>query len=73
MNLSPAQLAVLHFSKSSYSGNDQSQCVEIAPLKAAGLDGVAVNDSKLENGPVILIAPAAFKAFVGYAARGSVK
>ncbi|MFF7081795.1 DUF397 domain-containing protein [Streptomyces lavendulae] len=68
MKLSPSQLAALHFIKSSYSGNDQSQCVEIAPLMPIGLNGVAVHDTKVEDGPVIVISPAAFKLFVRHAA-----
>ncbi|MGW1521414.1 DUF397 domain-containing protein [Streptomyces sp. NPDC002287] len=68
MNLNPSQLAALHFFKSSYSGNDQSQCVEVATLRPIGLDGVAMQDTKVEGGPVITISPAAFKVFVGYAA-----
>ncbi|MFE2270727.1 DUF397 domain-containing protein [Streptomyces lavendulae] len=70
MKLSPSQLAALHFSKSSHSGNDQSQCVEVAPLAPIGLDGVAVHDTKTEGGPVIVISLTAFKAFVGHAAPG---
>ncbi|MEU2834835.1 DUF397 domain-containing protein [Streptomyces lavendulae] len=70
MKLSPSQLAALHFFKSSYSGNDQSQCVGVAPLAPIGLDGVAVQDTKVEGGPAIAISPAAFKVFVDYAAPG---
>ncbi|GLX41347.1 DUF397 domain-containing protein [Streptomyces lavendulae] len=70
MKLSPSQLAALHFSKSSHSGNDQSQCVEIAPLAPIGLDGVAVQDTKAEGGPVIVISPAAFRLFVGHVTPG---
>ncbi|MFJ3924004.1 DUF397 domain-containing protein [Streptomyces sp. NPDC090022] len=68
MKLSPSQLAALHFFKSSYSGNDQSQCVGVATLAPIGSDGVAVQDTKVEGGPVIVISPAAFKVFVGYTA-----
>ncbi|THA44639.1 DUF397 domain-containing protein [Streptomyces sp. A1136] len=73
MKLSPSQVALLHFFKSSYSGNDQSQCVGVAPLASVGLDGVAVQDTKLEGGPVITLAPTAFRTFVGYAVRGCVR
>ncbi|GLW04788.1 DUF397 domain-containing protein [Streptomyces lavendulae] len=73
MKLSPSQLAALHFIKSSYSGNDQSQCVEVAPLAPIGLDGVAVQDTKLQGGPTIVLGPAAFKAFLGSAVRDGVR
>ncbi|MFJ3176434.1 DUF397 domain-containing protein [Streptomyces roseus] len=73
MKLSPSQLSALHFFKSSHSGNDQSQCVEVASLAPIGLDGVAVQDTKLHNGPAIMLSPAAFKTFIGSAVRDGVR
>ena len=50
---------------SSYSGGN-GECVEVAAL-----DGVvAVRDSKDPTGPVLLVAPGAFAAFVRAAAHG---
>ncbi|MFF3884710.1 DUF397 domain-containing protein [Streptomyces sp. NPDC001914] len=53
--------------KSSYSdssnGND---CVEMAPTPTA----IHVRDSKNPAGPRLVMAPAAWTAFVGFAARG---
>ncbi|MFE5774000.1 DUF397 domain-containing protein [Streptomyces sp. NPDC056485] len=73
MKLSPAQLSALHFFKSSHSGNDQSQCVEVAPLAPIGLDGVAVQDTKLHDGPVIMLSPAAFKTLLDSAVRDGLR
>ncbi|MET9499741.1 DUF397 domain-containing protein [Streptomyces sp. NPDC006552] len=54
--------------KSSYSGTNGGECVEVATLPAA----VAVRDSKnLDAGP-FRVAPDAFTAFVAAAARGRV-
>ncbi|MFB9594047.1 DUF397 domain-containing protein [Streptomyces racemochromogenes] len=64
MTTNPAPLAPLPWRKSSYSGANESQCVEIAPLTNAGLDGVAIRDSKKPNGPMLQIRPATFHAFV---------
>lgn len=55
--------------KSSYSGSDQSQCVEIADAQPT-LGRVAVRDSKNPDGPALLIAPAAFARFTRDAAQG---
>lgn len=49
--------------KSSYSGSDQSQCVEIADVQPT-LGRVAVRDSKNPKGPALLFAPERFSAFV---------
>jgi hypothetical protein len=46
--------------KSSYSNGTGGDCVEVAP----GLPGVVpIRDSKSQNGPVLLITPAAWSAF----------
>lgn len=65
--LNPDARAALPWRKSSYSGANESQCVEVAPLTAAGLDGIAVQDSTRPNGPVVQVGPGAFAAFVSYA------
>ncbi|MER5974111.1 MULTISPECIES: DUF397 domain-containing protein [unclassified Streptomyces] len=49
--------------KSSYSGSDQSQCVEVADIRPTH-SRVAVRDSKDPAGPVLLFAPDQFAAFV---------
>lgn len=46
--------------KSSYSNGGGGNCVEVAFAEV-----VAVRDSKNVDGPVITIAPAAWRAFVG--------
>ncbi|GGZ25836.1 hypothetical protein GCM10010387_19270 [Streptomyces inusitatus] len=49
--------------KSSYSGNDGGQCVEVAPAYApSGV--VPVRDSKQTDGPVLMLTPAAFTGLV---------
>jgi hypothetical protein len=46
--------------KSSYSGNNGGNCVEVA----RNLPGVvAVRDSKDPDGPVLLVSPAGWRAF----------
>lgn len=49
--------------KSSYSGSDQSTCVEVADVRPV-LGRIAVRDSKNPTGPALLFAPAQFTAFV---------
>jgi Domain of unknown function (DUF397) len=47
--------------KSSYSGGNGGQCVEVA----GNLPGVvAVRDSKDKNGPVLTVTPETWRAFV---------
>jgi hypothetical protein len=47
--------------KSSYSNGSGGECVEIA----VGLPGVIpVRDSKLQDGPVLLITPTAWSTFI---------
>ncbi|WP_240667716.1 DUF397 domain-containing protein [Streptomyces luteoverticillatus] len=47
--------------KSSYSGNDAGNCIEIAP----GIpDFVPVRDSKCPQGPALIFPTAAWAAFV---------
>ena len=47
--------------KSSYSGNDAGNCIEIAP---AHPETVPVRDSKNPDGPVLLVTRYAWSAFV---------
>ncbi|WP_331720762.1 DUF397 domain-containing protein (plasmid) [Streptomyces sp. NBC_01136] len=54
--------------KSSYSGSDQSQCVEVADVRPL-LGRIAVRDSKNPAGPALLLAPDQFAAFTSFAAR----
>ncbi|MFD9105722.1 DUF397 domain-containing protein [Streptomyces virginiae] len=55
-----APLGALAWSKSSYSGDTGGQCVEVAVQPSL----VAVRDSKNPEGPVFIVRPAAFEAFV---------
>ncbi|MEU5229647.1 DUF397 domain-containing protein [Streptomyces anulatus] len=50
----------LHWFKSSYSDGDGGACVEVAAHPAA----VHVRDSKVTDGPVLTVGPAAWSAFV---------
>ncbi|MEN8650706.1 DUF397 domain-containing protein [Streptomyces sp. 21So2-11] len=47
--------------KSTYSGDEGGACVEVATHPAA----VHIRDSKLTDGPVLTVPPAAWAAFVG--------
>ena len=58
---SPSQL---RWFKSSYSGSDGGDCVEVATASAT----VYVRDSKDRKGPVLRFSPAEWSAFVSYAA-----
>ncbi|MFH8555466.1 DUF397 domain-containing protein [Streptomyces celluloflavus] len=49
--------------KSSYSNNGGT-CVEWAPASTSSTSAVPVRDSKDPHGPVLVIAPAAWSAFV---------
>ncbi|MFD4917986.1 DUF397 domain-containing protein [Streptomyces virginiae] len=53
--------------KSSYSGSgsDGGQCVEVA----ACTDTVHVRDSKVQDGPILALAPASWAALTGWLAR----
>lgn len=48
--------------KSSYSGGEQGQCVEVADVIETH-HGIAVRDSKNPNGPALLLNPASYAAF----------
>ncbi|MEU5645751.1 DUF397 domain-containing protein [Streptomyces milbemycinicus] len=51
--------------KSSYSGGDGDDCVEVATCP----DTVHIRDSKDQQGPQLAVSPAAWSTFVTYAAR----
>ncbi|MER7193592.1 DUF397 domain-containing protein [Streptomyces flaveolus] len=53
----------IQWRKSSYSGDQGGDCVEVAELPAA----VAVRDSKDPAGPVLALAPAVFATFLDWA------
>ncbi|BFP51948.1 DUF397 domain-containing protein [Streptomyces griseus] len=52
--------ADLHWFKSSYSSDQGGNCVEVATHPAA----VHIRDSKVTDGPVLTVEPAAWSAFV---------
>lgn len=58
-------LAGAHWRKSSHSGSQEVNCVEVA---AAGA-GVVVRDSKNPDGPVLSFAPSTFAAFIARTKR----
>ncbi|MER6144571.1 DUF397 domain-containing protein [Streptomyces sparsogenes] len=51
--------------KSSYSGSEGGECVEVATRP----DTVHVRDSKNTTGPILTVAPDAWAEFVAFAAR----
>ncbi|MFJ2294376.1 DUF397 domain-containing protein [Streptomyces sp. NPDC087894] len=53
----------LSWFKSSYSGSEGGNCVEVAAHPAA----VHIRDSKVTDGPVLTVPPAAWAAFVASA------
>ncbi|MCX5523742.1 DUF397 domain-containing protein [Streptomyces bobili] len=53
--------------KSSYSGDQGGNCVEIAEALAA----VAVRDSKTPAGPILTLRPGAFAEFLSWAATAA--
>ncbi|MFE0454493.1 DUF397 domain-containing protein [Streptomyces sp. NPDC058914] len=56
-------LTGIQWRKSSYSGDQGGECVEVAELPGAT---VAVRDSKVPAGPVLTLRPAAFAAFLSW-------
>ncbi|MFD5461598.1 DUF397 domain-containing protein [Kitasatospora sp. NPDC127059] len=60
--------AKLAWIKSSYSSNEGGQCVEVAETTAA----VLVRDSKDKSGPHLAFTPAAWQAFLTFAATAEV-
>ncbi|MFC8537733.1 DUF397 domain-containing protein [Streptomyces sp. NPDC057249] len=65
MNTTDAQAALeLAWFKSSYSGAEGGQCLEIA----AASTRVHIRDSKLTGGPVLTVGTSAWLGFVGLVA-----
>ncbi|MER7818199.1 DUF397 domain-containing protein [Streptomyces sp. NPDC096153] len=60
-----APLGAAAWRKSSYSGDQGGDCVEVAEAPRL----VAVRDSKVPDGPHLILTPAAFTAFAEAAAR----
>jgi hypothetical protein len=61
----PTVLQDLKWSKSSYSGAEGGDCVEVATSQGA----VHVRDSKIVTGPALTVTPTAWTAFTGFAAH----
>ncbi|MFF8611712.1 DUF397 domain-containing protein [Streptomyces sp. NPDC015350] len=57
--------APLAWVKSSYSSQDNANCLEWAPTATGGQ--VPVRDSKVPDGPVLTVRSSTWKAFVGFA------
>ncbi|MET8283388.1 DUF397 domain-containing protein [Micromonospora sp. NPDC005174] len=64
--MTPAELARVSWSKSSRSGANDSNCVEVAVLSA----GLAVRDSKDPGGPALVFGRDAWSSFVTGLRRG---
>lgn len=58
--MNSSELAAARWRKSSRSGANDSNCVEVAGLGA----GLAVRDSKDPAGPVLVFGPVAWASFV---------
>lgn len=54
--------------KSSYSGDQGGQCLEVAELPDAS---VAIRDSKTPAGPILTLDPATFTTFVNWASTAA--
>ncbi|WP_236726412.1 DUF397 domain-containing protein [Streptomyces sp. NBRC 110465] len=64
-NLTPPELRGAVWRKSSYSGGNEGQCVEVADLTAApSARQRGVRDSKNPEGPALLVRAATFTAFM---------
>ncbi|MFC4071913.1 DUF397 domain-containing protein [Actinoplanes subglobosus] len=66
MMVNPLELADATWTKSTKSGPNCDNCVEVAFVGQA----VAVRDSKNPNGPALLFTPGEWDAFVGGAVAG---
>ncbi|MGH3309892.1 MAG: DUF397 domain-containing protein [Streptomyces sp.] len=68
MNIAGTNTAVeeLGWFKSSYSGAEGGECIEVAP--SSGI--VHIRDSKTNAGPILSVPSAGWAAFVEFAARG---
>lgn len=52
----------INWRKSSYSGDQGGNCVEIAEAPAT----IAIRDSKTPTGPILTLDPAAFTTFINW-------
>jgi hypothetical protein len=61
----------LQWFKSSYSGSEGGECLEVAFTQREANDNAAVHirDSKNPTGPTLQVTPATWVAFAAYAAR----
>jgi hypothetical protein len=64
--MSTEQPAELNWFKSTYSGGEGGECVEVATGRAA----VRIRDSKEHGGPQLAFAPEAWASFVTDVGRG---
>ncbi|MFJ7332603.1 DUF397 domain-containing protein [Streptomyces sp. NPDC101116] len=62
-------LALTGWYKSSYSGGDQGECLEVAP----GHPHVPVRDSKAAHGPALVFSRSGWAAFVGAVKDGHIE
>ncbi|MFD4260320.1 DUF397 domain-containing protein [Streptomyces sp. NPDC058534] len=62
--MSKAIPTTIQWRKSSYSGDQGGECVEVAETAHST---VAVRDSKTPAGPILTLTPATFATFVGWA------
>ncbi|MGG2461665.1 DUF397 domain-containing protein [Streptomyces sp. RGM 3693] len=68
--MSAGDLTEATWFKSSYSGTDQSQCVEAADLTGTAYVAIAVRDSKYPQGPALLFSASDWSSFVSAVGRG---
>ncbi|MEV4379488.1 DUF397 domain-containing protein [Streptosporangium sp. NPDC049644] len=61
------ELHTAHWRKSTLSGDDASNCVEIANLSG---NHRAIRDSKNPTGPALILTPAAWSTFAGSIKNG---
>ncbi|MFF4604634.1 DUF397 domain-containing protein [Streptomyces sp. NPDC001339] len=59
-----SDLAEATWFKSSYSGTDQSQCVEAADLTKTAYAAVAIRDSQAPQGPALVFSAGGWSSFV---------
>ncbi|MGN9816025.1 DUF397 domain-containing protein [Streptomyces sp. SD11] len=65
-HVAPDSSALAGWFKSSYSGGDQGDCLEVAQ----GHVGVPVRDSKAVSGPALVFSAGGWSAFVGAVKTG---
>lgn len=68
-HLTAPELEEAPWTKSSYSGGNSGQCVEVADVTATH-SGIAVRDSKDPKGPALMFGPAPFADFIAEVAAG---